>query len=705
MKNRIRLLEDLEVDNYDQWIKENERDSLKTNVLSYSPLITVIVPVYHALGRHLVTCIESVRAQTYQNWELWLIGDVPAGAKGKNKLKAYEDVENIHIDSGITANDGIRHAKGEFIAFMDCDDVIASNALYEFAEKLNENPEYDFIYSDEDQLSRNGEKRHTPFFKPDWSPDTFMDMMYTGHLALYRKDIVDKTGGFRPEFGGSQDYDLTLRFMELSDDKKVGHVPKVLYHRREHKASVVSGMAANSDAPEAGRRAKEEAMQRRGYHGYTEYVEDANQYRVVYENPKHDKVSIIIPSKDNTALLYQCLRSIQEHTDYDNYEIIIVDNGSREETYQELSQFCLDNQILYHYQPMEFNFSKMCNIGAGLASGEYLLFLNDDVEIASNQWLDRMLGHAALPHVGAVGAKLLYPDTDKIQHVGVVNLKVGPAHMFMGTDDSKNCTFGRNRMNYDVLAVTGACLMVRKDKYDHVGGFDEELVVGYNDVDFCFQLYEEGFYNVVDNSLVLYHYESASRGIDTEHPEKAERLRRERELLYKKHPALEGEDPFYNKNLIQDKPDFSLYVKEFMIPPSRKLKIPKWKIAQELNQKIMVYIDEVHVSEFLNIRGWFFLVDYATDYRIAYLSLRDSNGVCTYYEVYREKREDVAKVFHSDFLYLGFRCRIPFSKLRLDKTRYQIGICFDMGKTHRNVLWWSDKWLEMVSGMDGSGGH
>lgn len=243
-------------------------------------------------------------------------------------------------------------------------------------------------------------------------------------------------------------------------------------------------------------------------------------FRVVYEVVGNPKVSIIIPSKDNYDILKQCLTSIRKETKYQNYEIIVVDNGSAEETHAKYTQMCKELDCKYHYAPMEFNFSKMCNIGAHLADGQFLLFLNDDIRVEGAEWLERMLGHAQQPHTGAVGCKLIYPNTNLIQHVGVVSFMVGPGHAFQRINDDLNCYWGRNKLEYNYSAVTGACLMIDRNKYDQVGGFSEQLPVAYNDIDLCFNLVEAGYYNVVRTDVRLYHYESVSRGYDAVSPEK-----------------------------------------------------------------------------------------------------------------------------------------------------------------------------------------
>jgi glycosyltransferase involved in cell wall biosynthesis len=412
-------------------------------------------------------------------------------------LRSYE--ENSHVQViyretnghiSVATNDGIKCATGEFIAFMDCDDIIDPDALYEMAKMLNENPELDFIYSDEDKITEDGKIRHLPFFKPDWSPDLFMSMMYTNHLAIYRTSIVKKIGGLRSAYDGCQDYDMTLRFMEKSNNKKVGHVSKILYHWRERKESLAFAVASKNYATEATRYAKEDALRRRKLKGHMEFIPEMSQYRTVYEIQEEPLVSIIIPSKDHPDVLKQCIDSIIGFTSYSNYEIIVVDNGSNDENKEEIERYLENKKIKYIYNSYEFNFSKMCNIGSNASRGEYVLFLNDDVEIIQSDWMSRMMGQAMLPHVGCVGAKLFYPESTVIQHAGVSNIKEGPSHNFLWCDDSASYSMGFNWIDYDCIVVTGACLLVSKKIFNDIGNFDESFPVAYNDVDLCFRVYE-----------------------------------------------------------------------------------------------------------------------------------------------------------------------------------------------------------------------
>lgn len=558
-----RFFFDYEQSAYKEWMKlyeDNERE--QRGDLEYKPLLSVVIPVYNVTTRQLTECIESVIAQTYPNWEICIADDASSWDNVKECLQQYEGrkgikicyrQENGHISEA--TNTAIEMAEGEFIAFMDCDDTLVPHALYEVAKKLNEDRTLDFIYSDEDKIDEAGGNRHQPHFKPDWSPDTLMSHMYTCHLGVYRKSLGNAIGWLRKGYEGAQDYDFTLRFTEKTD--KIAHIPKILYHWRERRESTSVNIGAKSYVCEAARKAKEDALKRRGLQGTCEWVEAFFQYRIVYEPVGMPLVSIIIPTKDNFKIFHQCVQSIRDKSSYKNYEIIAVDNGSSEEQKQAYERYCQEAGAVYDYEKTEFNFSAMCNKGAEIAHGEIFLFLNDDTEVLSEAWIERMAGHAMLPHIGAVGAKLLYPGSALIQHIGVANLQEEPVHLLWKMDDDITQYFGRNKVEYNCIAVTGACLMIEKKKFLEIKGFDESFAISYNDIKLCYDLWEKGYYNVCRMDAVLYHYESMSRGLDAEDPVKQERLKKERSHLYEAHPALCGKDPFYSPNLSVRRTDCS----------------------------------------------------------------------------------------------------------------------------------------------------
>lgn len=676
VEEEISTLEDsYSIQIYQKWIKKNERKQ-EEEILAYQPLISVVVPVYNIIEEQLRDCVDSILGQTYHNFELILVDDHSSWENVRTVLREYEANEKVsviyretngHISEA--TNDGIHKAQGEYIAFMDCDDVIATNALYEMAKKLNENRDYDFIYSDEDKLTEDGSLRHMPFFKPDWSPDLFFSLMYTNHLAIYRAKIVKEIGGLRSAFNGAQDYDMTLRFMEHSSNERVGHIPKVLYYWRERKESLASAPSAKSYALTAVKKAKEEALKRRNIAGHMEYISDLYQYRVVYDNERKPLVSIIIPSKDHPEILMQCVDSVIKYTTYPNYEILVVDNGSNDKNRQLIDAYLSERGCSYLYEKMEFNFAHMCNMGAEAAKGEYLLFLNDDIEIFQNDWMDRMVGHASQQHVGAVGIKLFYPITTLIQHTGVVNLEIGPSHTLVGLDDRNTYYFGRNRVDLDFLAVTAACLIVAKSKFEEIDGFDESFAVAYNDVDLCFKLYKKGYYNVVRTDVVAYHHESVSRGIDHQDKKKLVRLYQELMRLYCKHMPLKQKDPFYSINLLEYGNECTIrnYADEVTVTSDKPV-CPVKGIAN---------IDFISRERLVRISGWSVLPERNDNNELKRkLVLRNDIGDCLEFELDRIEREDVMQALEGgeDIRYSGFLCNVNPDLLRTDLMEYRISV-------------------------------
>lgn len=675
------LEELLSVRNYHRWLKNSGAPKTwddpcnPIDCLDERIKFSVVIPVYNTVTEQLEACIQSVLSQTYSNFELILVDDHSSWENVRPVLQRYEPdsrvcviyrTTNGHIS--VATNDGIAAATGEFIVFMDCDDTIEPDALMEFAQKLQENPELDFIYSDEDKITEDGKIRHMPFFKPDWSPDLFLNMMYTNHLATYRAALVRKVGGLRTAYNGSQDYDFTLRFLEESENNRVGHVPKILYHWRERKESVAFAINAKNYAAEAARHAKEDYIRRRGLNAHLEYIPGMAQYRMVYGVVGEPLVSIVIPSKDHPEILKQCIDAICAYTDYSSYEIVVVDNGSNAENRAVVERYLEQIHAKYVYCKETFNFSSMCNRGARAASGEYLLFLNDDVEMIQPDWLERMLGHAQQSHVGAVGAKLYYPLTTKIQHVGCANLKQeGPVHNLMGLDDACPYYFGWNRVDANCSTVTGACLLINRDKYWHVGGFDEQFPVAYNDVKLCFDLLRAGYYNVVRCDVMAYHHESLSRGTDQENEGKLLRLQKEKAALYAACPERNGTDPFLNPNL------HSLTASLDLMYAYDKLELTD---VSDAIVDTHGTIDGIIVGDLISITGWSVVHGEEHIEQLArYVVAQDAFGRVFRATAYSVERADVAVHFgNSNFLYAGFECVMKREELRIDLMSYTLGV-------------------------------
>ena len=675
--------------NYHRWLMHQSMNPEQPEELACKPRFSVVIPVYNTVTQQLEECFRSVLAQTYDNFELILVDDhsswdsvVPVlrNFETDSRVRVIYRERNGHISEA--TNDGIRIATGEFIVFMDCDDVIEPDALYQFAKKLNENPQLDFIYSDEDKLTEDGKIRHQPFFKPEWSPDLFMNMMYTNHLATYRTSIVREVGGLRTAYNGSQDYDFTLRFMEKSHNSRVGHVAKVLYHWRERKESVAFAMTSKNYASEAARHAKEDYIRRNGLNARLEYIDGMSQYRIVYGVEGNPLVSIIIPSKDHPDVLIRCIESIRKYTHYPNYEFVVVDNGSEEENRRIIETYLTDIGGKYVYEKAAFNFSKMCNDGAANARGEYLLFLNDDIEMFQSQWLERMLGHAQRAHIGAVGAKLFYPETTLIQHTGVSNPKNGPLHSFMGLDDQYPYYFGWNRVDHNCIGVTGACLMVSTEKFRQVQGFDEKLPVAYNDVKLCFALHEKGYYNVVRNDAFAYHYESLSRGSDQIEDDKLIRMNKERTGLFSQFVQLKERDPFLSDHL--EHWAMGLEMRHY------------WDDLLDMDltgctASAAGSVDFVTVTDRIRIIGWSALEGMPyPEQQERYLILRDPMGRTYGARVQNLERPDVADALGEGYRYAGFECVLRKEDLRIDVMPYQVGTLIVDAQGGRHIRWCRD---------------
>ncbi|MHA6491672.1 glycosyltransferase [Pseudomonas borbori] len=524
------------------------------------PLISIITPVYGVAPRYLEKLIQSVEQQWYSNWELILVEDAGPNEETRRFMRGLDEprikVRFLEQNGGIShaSNIALSMAQGEYVAFLDHDDELTLDALYEVVKVINEH-DPDLIYSDEDKIDATG-NFSDPFFKPGWSPDALMSIMYTCHLCCIRSRLVEAIGGLRLGYEGAQDYDLILRITEQT--QRVVHIPKVLYHWRILPSSIASSIDAKPYASDAVRRVKEDALQRRMLSGCVESVAHMpGQFRINYRPVGTPLVSIIIPTRDNYSILRQCIESILERTRYENYEIILMDNQSVDEDslayYHSLD---LLPQIQLQRYPHPFNYSAINNLASRYAAGEYLLFLNDDTQVMEGDWLERLLGFAQLEHVGAVGAKLLFPGSERIQHCGVLNLADGPGHAFYNARNDMPLYFGRNILDWNWLAVTGACLMVARHKFESIGGFDEALPIAYNDVDLCLGLHRAGWHNVVCSAVALVHHESVSRGVDHEDVVKLKRLGRERRKLFHKHPGYFMRDPYYNNNLHQNSVDF-----------------------------------------------------------------------------------------------------------------------------------------------------
>jgi GT2 family glycosyltransferase len=530
--------------------------------ITSAPRFSIVVPVYNTTPELLDALLDSVKRQWYPNWELVLADDASPSEITQAALAAISHPQirllRLEKNQGIAGatNTALAAAQGDFIVFLDHDDELTPDCLYELATCI-ERDQPDFVYSDEDKLDAQG-NFVDPHFKPDWSPDTMMSTMFTCHVSCVRRSLLETVGGLRSDYDGCQDWDFVLRLSEQT--KRISHIPKVLYHWRIIPGSSAADIGAKPYVLDASRRVRLDALARRGHEGSVEPVPHVTGYfRVNYHMRGTPLVSIIIPSRDNGEVLRRCIDSIYGKSSYRHFEIIILDNGSvKPDTlaYLQQVQQAGQAQVIRHDAP--FNFSELNNIGVAQAKGELLLFLNDDTEVLTADWLERMGGYAQLPHIGAVGAKLLYPGGREVQHAGVINLPGGPCHAFLRTQAEAPGYFMRCLLEYNWLAVTAACLMMDAKKFRELGQFDESFAVAYNDVELCFRAAAAGLYNVNVQAVTLLHHESLSRGNDHIDPAKMERLVRELKRLDETHPVYCKRDPFYNPNLHRGKVNFEL---------------------------------------------------------------------------------------------------------------------------------------------------
>lgn len=553
---------------YDIWIEKNSLNEEKIKIAKeeiakfpYKPKISIIMPVYNVEKIWLEKALASVLNQLYDNWELCIVDDASTNKHIKETLSKYEKNEKFKIkylkkNKGISgaSNEALSLATGEFVGFLDNDDELSIDALYESVKLLNLHPEADLIYSDEDKINPKG-GRIEPFFKPDWSPDLFFSFNYICHFSVCRKKIIDTMKGFREGFEGSQDYDLLLRLTEKTD--KIFHIPKVLYHWRQVEGSTAVVHKEKITHFENTIKALNESLTRRKIDGTVEkatYFDRFESYRVRRKIKDSPLVSIIIPMKDMASFLKRNLKSIEEKTEYKNYEIIVVDNNSKEkETHDYFESIRKKGNIRIIEYKDEFNFSKINNFAVSHAKGDHVLFLNNDIEVTTKGWLTSMLEHSVRKEVGAVGAKLVFPN-NTIQHAGTVLGLGGVAgHSHKHIPAESDGYFGALNTIRNYSAVTAACMMTKKKIFEEVGGFDEiHLSVAFNDVDLCMKMREKGYLVVYTPYAALRHYESTSRGYDL-NPE---------EILFMKNKWGKTlmSDPYYNPNLTFDSEDFRIKI-------------------------------------------------------------------------------------------------------------------------------------------------
>ncbi len=566
----IRLTERFQADDvdYEEWYKNHkptmeELQRQRDTEFEYEPLISILVPVYNTPEEFLKQMIQSVRKQTYGKWELCIANANPANETVAEilRISSTKDerikVKDVPENEGIAQNTNaaLASATGDYIGLLDHDDLLTPDALYEVVKAINENDRPQVLYSDEDKVTMDLSEHFQPHMKPDYNKDLLRSNNYITHFFVADRTLVEEVGGEDGEYNGAQDYDLILKCTERA--KGIAHIPRILYHWRVHKASTADNPASKMYAFDAGKRAIEDHLKRCGEIGKVSHEKDLGFYRVKYQVQGSPLISIIIPNKDQVESLDKCLESI-EKSSYKNYEIIIVENNSTEDATFAYYKKIESDTIRIVYWPDEFNYSAINNFGVKHARGDYLLLLNNDVEVITTDWLEELTANCQRKDVGIVGARLYYPD-DTIQHAGIVigiggvagALFVGMPRMFTGY-------LHKAAIQQDLSAVTAACMMVKRSVYEELGGLEEELKVAFNDVDFCLRARGKGYLVVYDPNVELYHFESKSRGTE-DSKEKIRRFQNEIEYM-RSHwlELLKKGDPMYNPNLTLTKWDYSL---------------------------------------------------------------------------------------------------------------------------------------------------
>ena len=576
-----------ELRTYKAWLRrydtigKTERGHIRRAIECFSdpPLISVLMPVYDPPERFLRAAIDSVRRQLYPRWELCIADDASPSPRIRAMLETYRArdprikvcyrPQNGHISAA--SNSALALAEGEFVALLDHDDVLPEHALYTVAATLAEHPELDLIFSDEDKIDADG-NRYDPYFKSDWNPDLMLSQNMFSHLGVYRRSLLQKIGGFRVGYEGSQDYDLALRAISCTTPERIRHIPHILYHWRAIPGSAALGTDQKRYALTSARRALTDHLSRNGIAASVTESPWPDFHRVRYTLPDPlPGVSIIVPTRDRADLLRQCMAGLLDRTDYTPIEILVVDNDSVEPaTHAYFAGLAAEPRVRILHFPGPFSYSAINNFAVAQTRYDLILLLNNDIQVIHPEWLREMVSHAVRPEIGAVGAKLYYPD-DTIQHAGViVGLGGAAGHPFCHFRRTDPGYYGRLMLTQNLSAVTAACLLMRKSVFQEAGGLDEvNLAVAFNDVDLCLRVRECGYRILWTPYAELYHWESVSRGSDLA-PERVERFRCEVNYVAARWRGVIAHDPYYNPNLALDREDFSLAFPPRVSPPWRK---------------------------------------------------------------------------------------------------------------------------------------
>lgn len=550
---------------YKIWISNNEPsnellEKQKNYKFEKKPKISIVVPMYNTNETFFKELIDCLKEQTYNNFEICLAD----GSEEENSnLKQYINDNRVkykflNSNKGISenTNEAINMATGDYIGFLDHDDLLSKDALFEVVKTINDKNEPDFIYSDEDKIDEKYE-RFEPYFKPDFSPETLECNNYITHFVVVKKSLLNEVGLLNSKFNGAQDFDFVLRATEKAN--QIVHISKILYHWRVHKSSTANVADSKPYAYEAGVEVIKSHLKRTNKKGKVEFGQEVpGIYKIEYEVKGNPKVSILIPNKDHIELLKQCINSILKLTTYDNYEIVIIENNSeKEETFKYYTEISKNDKVrvidytktLKKNEPREFNYSKIINFGVKKVNGDFILQLNNDTKLLTPNWLELFIGYAQEKEIGAVGAKLYYEDKT-LQHAGIIIGLSGIAgNALVNLPFGKHAYFGREAATRNVSAVTGACLFARRELYNEVGYMEEEkFKVAFNDVDFCLKLLQKGYRIVYNPYIELIHYESKTRGYEYSKKQE-ERFEKEANNFKEKwKEVLEKGDPYYNKN-------------------------------------------------------------------------------------------------------------------------------------------------------------
>ena len=560
-----RFREEADKRDYHKWIRKNERrnaDEIREGLDGFKlkPRISLIVPVYNVAPKWLDLCIQSVENQYYENWELCLYDDASSAKETIECLKKWEEKndprlkirygkKNLHI-SGASI-EVIKTATGEFIALLDHDDELSPDALSENVKVINHRPDVDMIYSDEDKITETGD-RFAPFFKPSWSLDLILSHMYTGHLGVYRKSIFDQIGGFRIGYEGSQDYDLVLRFIEKTREKKIVHIPRILYHWRTLAASTAISPESKNYAYEAARMAISDYLDRKGEKALVEIADIKGNYKIKREIVGLPKVSVVIYSQDQGTLA-NCLKSIFKTTTYENMEIIVVNAGGINkvdglEMSQKQDLIFLESGDMSHHVPRAYN------LGARRSHGEYILFLNERIEAAEAGWLEAMIEHIQRKEIGIVGGEILKEDKTIVSAGLILSKEKVFINAFENYKDKNVPYFGQHHVIRNCSAVPAVCLMIKKRIFHEVAGFDDEkLPIKYHDIDLCLKVMDKGYRILYTPfaKLVINEEKTKRKTAGEKTLDQGDKGSEDRYIKKRWEKCL-GNDPYYNPNLSAD---------------------------------------------------------------------------------------------------------------------------------------------------------